>query len=651
MWPTFYIPFAITGLRRPFYVAQACAYASGPPPSLTINVPLPSGIQAGDVLLAHAAANSTGGAPSLSAPAGWIQFSRLASTSGGVFGTQGPTHWKIADAQDAADAAAELTRAFTFATTTVLMEQRICIAAFRDVDQDQPFGAMNLSISYESSAAYESAAVRLPPLYPSDPGGAYLGFVMGTSNSWETLYENAAPVENSGDFKAAVDNVFTLLSGQKQGNYLALWHPDNQTELENLIDAHRRNFNTWDKWNATVNDSYALGDATFTRISFSGTTSAERKAISKTVELTAGEKYTFVVMANRSTMLSGHRIWVSVSDGTNEHGVYADGIEHVDPIGSPDGHYTFEAGPSGTAGYPVYVAVAFTAQVTGTHTLWIGAANSLSQETTSSLTPLNVWHAQLYRGHFAPSTPRDDLFIEQGDSAVIGLQGYNGRIIQNVQTSAGCVVLGIELRRVSGRYSLMRMEPLHFCTSYYMDSTGQSNTGMIYKDAGYGAIFRCSAPVMGTAWSSSGTGKHYAEITVGTFEAAADKWFIGTHDMRQPDAENTGAGLSIQTRVDSYCSDGKIYENGSLKGTYSTYGTGDVIGIAIDFPNNECSFYKNGTLVATCTATTGDYPRWLWIQAGVGVPGRTDTFTANLTGPFLYKPSGYQAWDWNNEAT
>jgi hypothetical protein len=646
MWPTFFIP-GIELPARPDIVATACTTGTGI--NLSLNVQIPSGVQAGDLMIAHAANNALGGATAYTLPSGWVQFARPDRGDNGNFGTVGPIAWKFADSTDAADAGTG-TRAFAFNNGTSL-RQRVCITAFRDVDSDQPFGAMNLGVARGATSTNGSQAVNCPVIYPSDRYGAILCFVSAGTNTGVDLYENASPI-NNGDLRGTAENVDDD-GTTKQGNLLVLWWPRSNHELENLLVNHYRAFDSWTPINATVDDAFVNGDATITEVTFSATGGVARKAIYKEVTLEAGQPYTLIVYGHRNTTTGTPYIWASFDDGTTEAGGFflttaSSAGTKGSAIGSPTGHYVFQ-GSDGGAACPHYCVVTFTPTQSGTHKIWIGASNSNgSLTTTSALSAMYLMYAQLLRGHYAQYPPRADLVVNPASSEITGKTGYAGRIIEGIETANPAGLLAIELRRNAGIYSPMRVDPLYWNPMYISNAAGTGPGAMLFKNTAP-SVWRATAPVFGTSWTNTGLGKFYAEVTWSTRQSGAGTAGIGIMDGRTHEIE-TGIPTT-ETRTDAYFDDGKIYENGALKGTYSTFTTGDVIGIAVDFGANTCDFYKNGTLVASCTSTLGDYPRWLVIENGGSSLANTDTFTVNLTGPFSYKPTGYQAWDWNNDAS
>ena len=84
------------------------------------------------------------------------------------------------------------------------------------------------------------------------------------------------------------------------------------------------------------------------------------------------------------------------------------------------------------------------------------------------------------------------------------------------------------------------------------------------------------------------TGKWYCEIKNSTSNTNT----IGIADR---ESHGTSDELTTTTYGYAYYFGGQIYNNGSQIATYSSYTTGDIIGIALDLDNNKLYFSKNGT--------------------------------------------------------
>ena len=148
-----------------------------------------------------------------------------------------------------------------------------------------------------------------------------------------------------------------------------------------------------------------------------------------------------------------------------------------------------------------------------------------------------------------------------------------------------------------------------------------------------------------SAYSTIGvrTGKWYFEGTVGTFASDA---LIGVGYA--PFTTSTYVGGS-STSWGYEGAIGRIYNNTSFSAFGSTYGAGDVIGVAFDADTGKLWFAKNGTWQASGNPATGANPA-VTLTTGIdylfGVSaGNTGTWFCNWGArPFAYTaPSGYKA--------
>lgn len=106
------------------------------------------------------------------------------------------------------------------------------------------------------------------------------------------------------------------------------------------------------------------------------------------------------------------------------------------------------------------------------------------------------------------------------------------------------------------------------------------------------------------------TGTFYYENTIGN---AAGIISVGAACLDEDVEATSGIYLGQTAFSIGYQSDGKIYNNGALVGTYATYTTGDIIGVVFAAASGNVSFYKNNTLIASTAwqasvATRAKYP-------------------------------------------
>jgi hypothetical protein len=128
------------------------------------------------------------------------------------------------------------------------------------------------------------------------------------------------------------------------------------------------------------------------------------------------------------------------------------------------------------------------------------------------------------------------------------------------------------------------------------------------------------------------TGKWYFETTI----TAAGSPAVGIIDANRNASEQTGYTASGSA---SYISDGRIRNNnansGGGAGTYATFTTNDVIGVAFDCDAPSVSFYKNNTLQATVTPTSGIAYTIQLLDWNAGTSGMAANFGQR---PFAYTP-------------
>jgi hypothetical protein len=81
--------------------------------------------------------------------------------------------------------------------------------------------------------------------------------------------------------------------------------------------------------------------------------------------------------------------------------------------------------------------------------------------------------------------------------------------------------------------------------------------------------------------------------------------------------------LVLNDETITYSLDGVISKGGVPQGTYATYTTNDIIGVAVDLVSNTCAFYKNGMLQATVTGLTTGVPYYALTTVGASASAST----------------------------
>jgi len=147
------------------------------------------------------------------------------------------------------------------------------------------------------------------------------------------------------------------------------------------------------------------------------------------------------------------------------------------------------------------------------------------------------------------------------------------------------------------------------CTNNFATMNALDN----YPISTLGTFSEGNLQIVSGQGSSSSNGYSYF---TGTFGLSTGKWYW------EAKCTNTGAASLIgivdkpsdtpSSSLNSYTygysyrhSDGKIYNNGSGASYGNSYGTSDIIGIALDLDNNKLYFSKNGTFQNSGDPTSG----------------------------------------------
>lgn len=144
------------------------------------------------------------------------------------------------------------------------------------------------------------------------------------------------------------------------------------------------------------------------------------------------------------------------------------------------------------------------------------------------------------------------------------------------------------------------------------------------------------------------TGLHYMELTVNTIGGNATSFLFGLK------FETDIVNGSFTTGF-FYRSDGNVYKDNVVVGTYVGYTDGDVLGMAVDLDAGCIWFHKNGTWIVgspitrTSPAITYDPVGSVYLEPALvfnAVAG-TKTGIGNFLGPFAYTiPTGYRPWEY-----
>jgi len=145
-------------------------------------------------------------------------------------------------------------------------------------------------------------------------------------------------------------------------------------------------------------------------------------------------------------------------------------------------------------------------------------------------------------------------------------------------------------------------------------------------------------------WVSPATDLKSAQSTIALNTASTGKWYwevtcvskTGTNYQVMLTASSTSYNTNPWLQYRS--SDGVVTINGSSAGTFSTFTTGDVIGVTFDASNSQVALYKNNTLVTTQTISNTSNT-YIYAALGSDSSGGTMTYAINFGQQgFLYTP-------------
>lgn len=441
-------------------------------------------------------------------------------------------------------------------------------------------------------------------------------------------------------------------------------------EEQNLIEGETvdSTLTNWTSINVTK-DVGAGSYFKYTRL-YRGAGASARNHAARTVELVAGQQYTYAVLTSGASNNYNYPfISVVLPDASEIGGIYqyTDGpsfglYSTTGIIGT--GHDTYwhlralvedsDGLPSHWSGWAI---MHFTAPETGTYELRYGFANG-------GVAPTNLTHgaegevrcrrALLMTGYKQP------LFTPTEDGVVDGAFG-NGQVHTRWWTApAGKWGNATQFVDRFGAACLnpdndsllpARLVPFE---DEYASASGLGISGGTLADGDGGSPTLVSRTVYpkidGTAQ------RYYFEVTVTQFIAGSPSASIAIGAINaqwQDSDQNLGMGTY------RYACNGDVYRESTRAYNGPNWSPGTVIGVEIDYASEVIRFYRNGTLQGSALPmvdNTNYRQKLLPAQAviywgtsnGAALTGFTGT--VNLRGPFLHKPVGCVAWDWPFEA-
>jgi hypothetical protein len=189
----------------------------------------------------------------------------------------------------------------------------------------------------------------------------------------------------------------------------------------------------------------------------------------------------------------------------------------------------------------------------------------------------------------------------------VGTYGTNGFYLKFGNTSS-VAALGTDS---SGNNNTWTVNNVSLTTGVNYDS--MIDVPVNYSDSGNGrgnyAVLNPLFPVASTTTISAGNLRYIN--TAGTADQfVIDGWQTITKQYYECTVSAVGASSDFVYAGDNqayYCSNGKIFIDGSLATTVSTYTNNDVLGFAVTI-DGAVTFYKNNTVVYTSSGTAGGRP-------------------------------------------
>jgi hypothetical protein len=653
MWPTFYIPGVPVLGALTANSAVLCGLIGGP-----AYIPTHPSAQEGDIQIVLIDYISTpSGLPDFDSGGIWRLISDALyqpTISGGSYGTnQQQVYWRTYHSGDPD---------FHFTGGTIYYASVIV----RNQNTADP-----LMIGYLHRASIAMNGFRIDgairQVECADPGD--LVVVMSAPSDITDLFY-AANEPSSLDVKWACTGNSTLTSPPGTSGTMFGYEPTSVSEANNLLTYCPSLDSAGWTYVGVTTTPLDFGDG-FPGALMKGNVGSTKHYAEQSVTLTAGKTYLFCVQAeSRQSWGYDNACWITmVKPDNTEHGVGEHANTRYSMSGSTDVVWGGAGKPGASARVSDTIASQFgqqlsfmvTAASTGTykfriHTLPIGG-DPTGNYAGSSLNWLYVQNVCLQEG---PSVNQAPTFVKTGSAAVArGSVPYLNLPFWNFQDAmAGNMrdYTYLVVRRAGGKRPLCKL-------------FGPAAKGVI-RSYGDNTIYRTGRRIdipVSSSYEGIGTshcvGDHlsnkrfYFELSVDSFGTGGAQKAYSLGFCPFPaiqDMMMTQLFVGDSTGQYVYCADGNTYVDGTADSAITGWSVGDNIGVGIDFTAFTITFYRNGTLLKTCTITSGVERHMLWSGlTGVfssATEGYEARFTYNFQGPFSgRKPSGYVAFDFDNE--
>lgn len=434
-----------------------------------------------------------------------------------------------------------------------------------------------------------------------------------------------------------------------------------KSEQENLLSHGRLNFNS--NWTLT---GLSLGNDSYdpyvngSRCTYWRPNTAGEHKLTKTVELVAGQTYTLMVSAIHSNSGSEAPVKAVVSEGANSYGAQwksLNGGSAIANIGTPS--RTFFTAPyigASLAAAGGIMNITFTPVNSGTHTVTIGTRNNSNADsyTPSAGADFMLSYAVLSRGEY-PIYPSGHIFTS--GTALTGVLGARSRpIFMNGGVTNTMNGIWFEVAASTPDTSKLMIPSIRVVeddvAGSYMTTRRPDPISTTFGENAR-SVLRVNRHVAPSGFG--GPGKYYAEVTfpnwlTGAFNEPAV--FVLNH-ITMPNNVLPSTFPPIGHLIYGSSADVKQRGYDNVVSTFcanSAVNTGShTIGVGVDYESGNVLFYLDGVLRSTQPMLKTDIPYCLWVNQNRSNSLQYNVLSVNTTGPFLAKPAGFSAWDWENE--
>jgi hypothetical protein len=286
-------------------------------------------------------------------------------------------------------------------------------------------------------------------------------------------------------------------------------------------------------------------------------------------------------------------------------------------------------------------------------------AGAIVWNTSITLTGMQMRNAALYEGHAVLDHHPETIT----PSAVTAQSGTRGRSVLLATKTSG-VGGGLMFEVCANNSTPSKLVPHFQMPRYILDQPNQVGGESWFPGGQVNYAMRLNKHIYPPSWG--GPGKFYVEATWVGFGFDGNNtyfpdFFVAPVEMQPIDYGQSGTigtgtgcfGMSVKpgspTAV-NYVANGVFTQLALLT---ATAGSASMrVGLAIDYVNATVQVFfstSNGysTQSPLLSMVVSDAP--FVLTATMRQTSSSDTWSVNTTGPFVSKPVGFSAWDWENE--